>query len=305
MPELVERRSTDALIGTRSVLGAEVQPISTDPTPPVSLEGNPWNTAITMIVPGPDSETVIRVSDATIVYSAAAIATAGAITKSFTFSNPLPPLGSLAPQRRMANFIYLTSHVPEPSWLQRTGFTKPEWREEFAVLYNAVHESDYLTAHSPTHLPFGDVAVFGSQIWDDDILHIGFVPRDPWQLGRSRRYAQDTNISQPYVIYSSTGIADERITQIFNNLAAEWKAERSEVHSGAEIFLLPAYQKIIGLGTGAVTLILRELQRGLDHWFWALAAITREDPVPAEFKGNMPAMREYWLSWGRRQGYRW
>ena len=50
-------------------------------------------------------------------------------------------------------------------------------------------------------------------------------------------------------------------------------------------------------GLPAVPLILAELRRELDHWFWALRAITGEDPVPAERRGNMKEMVEIWLEW--------
>jgi hypothetical protein len=65
----------------------------------------------------------------------------------------------------------------------------------------------------------------------------------------------------------------------------------------------PAYQQIIGMGTPAVPLILAELKRGVDHWFWALRAITRENPVPPESLGDMDAMAAAWLAWGRMKGY--
>jgi hypothetical protein len=156
-----------------------------------------------------------------------------------------------------------------------------------------------------THLPFGDVAALGASWLGRDDLEFGVLRQGGWPTSPHSRARQDTDVSQQSILYSSTEIADAGVTEIFNALVSAWRAERSTAYSGSEIFLHPAYQKIIGLGIGAVRLILQELERELDHWFWALAAITREDPVPPEFKGNMLAMREYWLSWGRRQGYRW
>ena len=61
----------------------------------------------------------------------------------------------------------------------------------------------------------------------------------------------------------------------------------------------PAYQQIIGMGKEAIPLILEELQREEDHWFWALKAITGEDPVPGKDWGKIQAMRAAWLAWGR------
>jgi hypothetical protein len=67
----------------------------------------------------------------------------------------------------------------------------------------------------------------------------------------------------------------------------------------------PAYQMIIGMGPEAVPLLLRELESNVDNWFWALRAITEEDPVPASARGDGEAMAKAWLDWGRDQGYHW
>ena len=70
----------------------------------------------------------------------------------------------------------------------------------------------------------------------------------------------------------------------------------------AQMALLAPYQKIIGMGPEAVPLILEELQREPDQWFWALEAITDEDPVPPEAKGKVRLMAEAWIEWGKQRG---
>ena len=40
--------------------------------------------------------------------------------------------------------------------------------------------------------------------------------------------------------------------------------------------LLRPYQRIIGMGLPVVPLILEELEREPDQWFWALEAITKK-----------------------------
>jgi hypothetical protein len=59
----------------------------------------------------------------------------------------------------------------------------------------------------------------------------------------------------------------------------------------------PSYQRIIGLGPAALPLIFNELAREPDHWFWALKAITGEDPVPPSARGKLRKMTELWLQW--------
>jgi hypothetical protein len=89
----------------------------------------------------------------------------------------------------------------------------------------------------------------------------------------------------------------------FDRLASQWKVERTATSSVAAMAMHPAYQRIIGLGSPVVPLILRELRRELDHWFWALRAITGEDPVPLESRGRLPEMADAWFRWARERGY--
>jgi hypothetical protein len=67
--------------------------------------------------------------------------------------------------------------------------------------------------------------------------------------------------------------------------------------------VLKPYQRIIGMGLPVVPLILEELRREPDQWFWALEAITDENPVPAEDAGNVRAMADAWIEWGRQHGH--
>ena len=65
----------------------------------------------------------------------------------------------------------------------------------------------------------------------------------------------------------------------------------------------PAYLRIIALGRKALPLIFEDLRDGGGHWFVALRAITREDPVPPEHRSLPHLMREDWLRWGATKGY--
>ncbi len=47
------------------------------------------------------------------------------------------------------------------------------------------------------------------------------------------------------------------------------------------------HQQLIGMGPVVVPLILEELRREPEFWFWALEAITNEQPVPPESIGHM------------------
>jgi len=89
----------------------------------------------------------------------------------------------------------------------------------------------------------------------------------------------------------------------FRALAERWKKETAHHSNVAKKALHPAYQEIIGMGEGAVPLLLMELRREPDDWFWALHAITGANPVPAAGRGNVRAMTDAWVQWGREKGY--
>ena len=96
---------------------------------------------------------------------------------------------------------------------------------------------------------------------------------------------------------------DAGIVLRFRDLVRQWKEATAFTSSGTEMALDPAYQQIIGMGKEAIPLILEELQREEDHWFWALKSITGTDPVPPGDRGNLPKMTAAWLRWAQTNGY--
>lgn len=88
----------------------------------------------------------------------------------------------------------------------------------------------------------------------------------------------------------------------FERLAAEWKDQSRFLSNSAQIALLPAYQRIIGMGPPVVPLILESLRREPDQWFWALEAITEENPVAPESAGDVASMTAAWVEWGILRG---
>ncbi len=100
---------------------------------------------------------------------------------------------------------------------------------------------------------------------------------------------------------STTNVA-QPIQERFNLLAQDWKSRTRHLSNVAQISLVSSYQQIIGMGPNAVPLILTELQRETDHWFWALEAITGENPVPDSDAGDMAASARAWIQWGKENG---
>ncbi|MBD0319427.1 MAG: hypothetical protein ICV87_03775 [Gemmatimonadetes bacterium] len=56
------------------------------------------------------------------------------------------------------------------------------------------------------------------------------------------------------------------------------------------------------MGSPVVPLLLHDMAETGAHWFWALRAITGENPVRAEDAGNVKRMIDAWLGWGRARG---
>jgi hypothetical protein len=92
----------------------------------------------------------------------------------------------------------------------------------------------------------------------------------------------------------------EPLADRFAELAATWQRETALESFISRKAMNPAYQRIIGLGPAVVPLILRELAAGPGHWFWALTALTGEDPA-AETRTFAETTRA-WLAWGEERG---
>ena len=58
------------------------------------------------------------------------------------------------------------------------------------------------------------------------------------------------------------------------------------------------------MGESAIPLILRDLETEPNHWISALSEIVDEGPeIPAHEKGNITAVSEAWIEWGKRKKY--
>lgn len=117
--------------------------------------------------------------------------------------------------------------------------------------------------------------------------------------------AKIRNFRRGLTVLSSGESAGMRVEDRFALLAAQWKLERGPSSSVSKLSMHTAYQQIIGMGEAVVPLIMADLEKTPDHWFWALHAITGADPVPKQGQGDLEAMSEAWLKWGREQGYTW
>lgn len=95
----------------------------------------------------------------------------------------------------------------------------------------------------------------------------------------------------------------ENTERKFRRLKEEWKDATQFMSSTTGITSVDPYLQIVALGPDALPIILEELKMAPDHWFQALRAITGEDPVEPEYWGDLRAMSEAWLAWGRQRGF--
>lgn len=107
-------------------------------------------------------------------------------------------------------------------------------------------------------------------------------------------------------VESSLSIGEEEAEQRlrFNQLVIEWKARARLLSSVDEIVELQPYQDIIDMGEAAVPLLLAQLKsEGANphHWFYALRAVTGENPVSPDDRGRTKKMAAAWLEWGTKR----
>ena len=129
-----------------------------------------------------------------------------------------------------------------------------------------------------------------------------YVPADPQSPNKPLFTGSSQLLVARSHYYLPLSRQRQSVAERFRELVGIWKAGTAPLSSATEMAMHPAYQQIIGLGRDAVPLLLRELQREPDHWFWALKAITGVDPVEPRQRGQIREMAEAWLRWAREQG---
>lgn len=117
-------------------------------------------------------------------------------------------------------------------------------------------------------------------------------------------FTADPHITTAETSESYSGIfrslPSEDDIKLFRALADQWRQDTMDTSSLTEMVSHPAYLAIIGMSSVATPLLLNELAKNPSHWFVALEAINRLNPVPAQDAGNFKKMTAAWLSWGRK-----
>ncbi|HLN32081.1 MAG TPA: hypothetical protein VK395_30400 [Gemmataceae bacterium] len=103
--------------------------------------------------------------------------------------------------------------------------------------------------------------------------------------------------------YSEECETDNVTALKFVELSETWKKDTEYLSKLSKKVMHPAYQRIIGMGRDAIPFILNDLKEDPADWFWALTAITGENPVAEASAGKVEEMAKAWLLWGRERGY--
>jgi len=106
------------------------------------------------------------------------------------------------------------------------------------------------------------------------------------------------SVSKKWTIIPAHSSAEEAK---FTKLRELWRKETGHHSSLAKISFNPAYQAILAMGKEALPFILKDLERELDHWFYALSLIAGEDKAAGAT--TMDEARIMWLEWGKNEGY--
>jgi len=106
---------------------------------------------------------------------------------------------------------------------------------------------------------------------------------------------RDHSLSRP------VSVPELSAKETFDALVDLWREDTRLLSSVTKMVMHSAYQQIIGMGKVAIPLVLQDLEQTRDHWLWALAAISREDPAPPDADFNQAI--DAWLEWGRQRGH--
>lgn len=96
-------------------------------------------------------------------------------------------------------------------------------------------------------------------------------------------------------------VAETVLEKRFRELAEKWERETGSLSSVTKRVMHPSYQAIVGMGEQVVPILLRDLQDNRRDWFWALSAITQENPVDRSDAGRVDKMISAWIAWGKKK----
>jgi hypothetical protein len=114
-------------------------------------------------------------------------------------------------------------------------------------------------------------------------------------------FSNETAIEAKRLRLSEIRLKASYLAVEFDALSSKWKRDTRHLSLISKQISHPAYLRIIGMGEGAIPLILKELRDRPAHWFAALRATANTDPTGND--DSPSEAREAWLRWGTSEGY--
>lgn len=114
---------------------------------------------------------------------------------------------------------------------------------------------------------------------------------------------QHTKSSHFLFIKNSVFITEmykQKLKQRFDLYNSIWQNETMFSSSISEITNNAAYRSIIGLGEDVIPFIIQDLKNNNSHWFYALEALTGQNPIKSEHRGIVELMKADWLEWANK-----
>jgi hypothetical protein len=192
-------------------------------------------------------------------------------------------VGKLGFSIKESDFTGRAERLERPSWLQR-GYG---WRRFYSANYELEAAERVL------------------RIWTDPCIR---PIQTSWELFHPETNFFDAatveELSSRVVAHHLAAAKEaERATRKrFRDLLEVWRRDVAILSSLDRIVMHEAYQQIIGMGEKVLPLILEEFNKEIDHWPWALEAITGENPVPSTMRGRLKMVRVCWVEWGKARG---
>jgi hypothetical protein len=102
-------------------------------------------------------------------------------------------------------------------------------------------------------------------------------------------------------------VVEISLAERFRTQADKWARETQHLSSPAQMMAHPSYQAILGMAQDnkreIIRLLLLDLERNRNEWFWALSYLTQDNPIKPSDAGKMDRMISAWLNWGRKNHF--
>ena len=137
----------------------------------------------------------------------------------------------------------------------------------------------------------------------EDTSALAPLPKHPNE-GSDKREDEWRKISQTLLrSFKKQETEEGKTERLFQKLSKRVFDEFGPSSDIEKLYSSHSHLEVVGLGQGAVPLLLRDMSAKRRPWFVALAAITRANPAKSVEPGDINGLINAWLAWGRRHKF--